>query len=308
MIGVMADPTHSFPPSKSLVFARRLGSTLLLWCLVSWVFYSRHTLGFLGLIALLTVLGSVEYFRMLRVSGVKCFPRFGILLSAAYCGMLHSAYFSGTEPLPFLDTLAVFIAITGAFTLQLRHPIKGIDPLVAVATTVLGFIYVPFLFNFATRLVFLTPSLVPGKVSDSGAFILLWLIAVTKFSDMGAYMTGTLIGRHKMIPHVSPAKTWEGIGGALLFSQLAACGLFALFPTALTILGGWKHVIILGFGLSILAVVGDLAESIVKRALSAKDSGQMLPGIGGALDLIDSLCFTAPALYFYLLWLMPPQT
>ena len=110
------------------------------------------------------------------------------------------------------------------------------------------------------------------------------------------------IGRHKMIPRISPGKTWEGFFGALFFSQLAACGLFALFPTQLAALGGWPHVIILGFVLALLAVVGDLAESVVKRSLGAKDSGNMLPGIGGALDLIDSLCFTAPVLYFYLKW------
>ena len=299
----MADPTPPTPPSKALVFARRFGSTLLLWGLVGWVFYSRLSAGFLGLIALLTLLGTVEYFKMLRAAGVKCFPRFGILVGAAYCGLLHSMFFTGKTPPPDFDILAVFIATAGAFALQLRHPIRGREPLVAVAATVLGFIYVPFLFNFATRLVFLAPGPDAGKVTESGAFLLLWLLAVTKFSDMGAYITGTLIGRHKMIPHVSPGKTWEGFGGALFFSQLAACGLFAWFPAELSVLGNWKHVVILGFGLSILAVIGDLAESIVKRSLDAKDSGRMLPGIGGALDLIDSVCLTAPALYFYLKWI-----
>src|SRR5690606_1770266 len=105
----------------------------------------------------------------------------------------------------------------------------------------------------------------------------------------------SLIGRNKMIPHVSPGKTWEGFGGALVFAQLAACGLYALFPAGLALLGGWSHVVTLGFLLALLAVVGDLAESVVKRSLGVKDSGNMLPGIGGALDLIDSLCFTAPA-------------
>jgi phosphatidate cytidylyltransferase len=108
-----------------------------------------------------------------------------------------------------------------------------------------------------------------------------------------------------MIPHVSPGKTWEGFGGALVFAQLAGCGLYALFPNQLAILGGWPHVIGLGVILALLSVVGDLAESVLKRSLNAKDSGQMLPGIGGALDLIDSLCFTAPALYFYLKWVQP---
>jgi phosphatidate cytidylyltransferase len=146
----------------------------------------------------------------------------------------------------------------------------------------------------------------PGFVGDSGALLLLWLLAVTKFTDMGAYIVGSMIGRHKMIPHVSPGKTWEGFGGALLFSQIAACGMYAAFPEQLSFFREWGHVIFLGLLLAVLAVIGDLAESILKRSINAKDSGKMLPGIGGSLDLIDSLCFTAPALYFYLKWVLLP--
>ena len=123
---------------------------------------------------------------------------------------------------------------------------------------------------------------------------------------MGAYITGSLIGKHKMIPHVSPGKTWEGFGGGLFFAQVAGFGLYLCFPQHLAILGGPMHVAILGVLLAVLAVVGDLAESVVKRSLHAKDSGQMLPGIGGSLDLIDSICFTAPALYFYIEWVLLP--
>jgi phosphatidate cytidylyltransferase len=132
-----------------------------------------------------------------------------------------------------------------------------------------------------------------------GAFVLLWCLAVTKFTDMGAYLTGSLIGRHKMIPHISPAKTWEGFGGALFFAQLAGCGLYAIFPAQLAIFPSWPHIIALSLIVALLAVVGDLAESLWKRALDVKDSGHALPGIGGAMDLIDSICFTAPAVYLY---------
>jgi phosphatidate cytidylyltransferase len=109
-----------------------------------------------------------------------------------------------------------------------------------------------------------------------------------------------------MIPHVSPGKTWEGFGGALLFSQLAGCGLYAIFPQHLWFFQKWTHVISLGLILAVLAVIGDLAESVLKRSIHAKDSGKILPGIGGSLDLIDSICFTAPALYFYLKWILLP--
>ncbi len=304
----MVDSQTPPPPSKALVFARRTASTLFLWGLVTAAFVSRQSWAFLGLVGVLTIIATIEYFRMLREAKVMCFPRFGILTAVAYTGVQHWFFLKGQAPYPELDSLAMFIVIAGSFTLQLRQQIRGVESLLAVAANVLGFIYIPFLFNFAARIVFVVPdaSLAPGNVGDHGAFLLLWLLAVTKFTDMGAYITGSMVGRHKMIPHVSPGKTWEGFAGALFFSQLAGIGLFYAFPTQLSVLGDIRHVIALGGILALLAVIGDLAESIVKRALAAKDSGRMLPGIGGSLDLIDSVCFTAPALYFYLNWFLLP--
>jgi phosphatidate cytidylyltransferase len=116
---------------------------------------------------------------------------------------------------------------------------------------------------------------------------------------MGAYLTGSVIGKHMMVPHISPKKTWEGFAGALFFSLLASWGMFMLMPQNLAALT-WTHATVLGLLLGFAAVIGDLAESIVKRSTGVKDSGNFLPGIGGALDLIDSLLFTAPLLFFYL--------
>jgi phosphatidate cytidylyltransferase len=304
----MVDTPTPPAPSKALVFARRSASTLILWALVSAVFVSRWSWAYLGLIGVLVIIATVEYFRMLRAAKVPCFPRFGMLITVAYCGALHWSFLTGETFRPDLDSFAIFIVLAGSFTLQLRHPIRGVESLLAVAANVLGFIYIAVLFNFAARVLFVIPdaSHASGTVGEHGAFLVLWLLAVTKFTDMGAYITGSMIGRHKMIPHVSPGKTWEGFGGALLFSQLAGIGLFLAFPSQLSVLGNLGHVVALGVLLALLAVVGDLAESIVKRALHAKDSGRMLPGIGGSLDLIDSVCFTAPALYFYLKWFLIP--
>lgn len=261
-----------------------------------------HPAAYLGLIGVLVMIATLEYFRMLQGGEVKCFPRFGLFLAFAYCAAAYYGFMNGAKDVsPTLDAFAIFLAATGAFTLQLRYPIKGIEALLSVSANLLGFIYVAWMFNFAARISFG----LPGDGAVPGAFVLLWLIAVTKFTDMGAYITGSVFGKHKMIPHISPAKTWEGFFGALFFSQLAACGLYALLPGKLVALHSWPHVIALGFLLAVLAVIGDLAESVVKRALHAKDSGNMLPGIGGGLDLIDSICFTAPALWFYLVWLLP---
>ena len=304
----MADTPPPPSPSRVIVFARRSASTLMLWALVAGIFCSRWSWAYLGLLGLLTLIATVEFFRMLRAAEVASFPRFGILLALGYSSTLYAALLHGQAPPADLDAVALFIAVAGSFALQLRQPIRGGAALLAVAATVLGFVYIAVLFNFAARLIFMVPGWndAAGKISEQGAYLILWLLAVTKFTDMGAYITGSMIGRHKLIPHVSPGKTWEGFAGALLFAQLAGCGLYAAFPAPLSLLGNYAHVIALGLLLAMLAVVGDLAESVLKRALNAKDSGRILPGIGGSLDLIDSLCFTAPALYFYLKWFLLP--
>ncbi len=290
--------------SKALTFAKRTASTLGLWGVVTAGFVSRLGWAYVALIGLLVMLATIEFFRMLRDGGVKGFPGYGILLALAYSVGLYVFLLGDGVPVWF-DGLAVFAAVAGAFALQLRRPIEGLASMTGVAMNFFGFIYIAFLFNFAARLVFAVPG--PGEVP--GAMVLLWGIAVTKFTDMGAYIVGSAIGRHKMIPHVSPGKTWQGFGGAIVFALLAGCGLYTLFredmpnfSSGLHLLGGWPVVIGMSIALSLVAVVGDLAESILKRSLAVKDSGQVLPGIGGALDLIDSLCFTLPLLFFYVTW------
>lgn len=304
-------PMSSAPPkeSKATVFLKRTASTLGLWGVVALGFASRQDWAYLLLTGAVMILASVEYFQMLKARGEKCFPRFGIGLALVYALAMSWFLLSDDRALPpDFNGMALFVAVVIGFVLQLRHPIREDDPIKAVAFTLLGFVYLPVLFGFAVRLIFTVEG--PGEVP--GAMVLLWLIAVTKFTDMGAYIVGSAIGKHKMIPHVSPGKTWQGFAGGLLFAQLAGCGLYFFFredmpnfAAGLHLLGGWGAVIGLGMVISLLAVVGDLAESVVKRSLEAKDSGHMLPGIGGALDLIDSICFTAPFLYFYLQWVNP---
>jgi phosphatidate cytidylyltransferase len=174
---------------------------------------------------------------------------------------------------------------------------RDVSPLETMAYTLFGLLYVPWLFSFLTKIIFLIPRGVDGMVT--GHWYVLWLIVVTKFSDMGAYLTGSLIGKHPLIPHISPKKTWEGFFGALAFSVGGGCALLAMMPHKLSYLRQ-SDAAILGVVLGFAAIIGDLAESIIKRSAGVKDSGRLLPGIGGALDLIDSLLFTAPILFFYL--------
>ena len=108
-----------------------------------------------------------------------------------------------------------------------------------------------------------------------------------------------MIGRHKMIPRISPGKTWEGFGGAIAFS-VAASLVFTHFARNHLLGMTWYHAAILGVILGTGAVVGDLIESLFKREAEVKDSGRLFPGIGGILDLLDSLLFNAPLMYLYL--------
>lgn len=125
---------------------------------------------------------------------------------------------------------------------------------------------------------------------------LLLLTAVTAASDTAAFYTGTLFGRRKLCPAISPGKTWEGFLGGL------AGGLLAALLVRIFFLPGQGIPWIIGIALLLgcLGVVGDLAESMVKRAFTVKDSGTILPGHGGLLDRIDSLLLTAPVLYYLL--------
>jgi phosphatidate cytidylyltransferase len=158
--------------------------------------------------------------------------------------------------------------------------------------------YVAWLLNFIQKINFF------GQGVD-GHFYVLYFIIVTKLSDCGAYVVGSLIGKHKMIPRISPGKTWEGFYGAVgvstaasvIFARLAGAHLFGMTQT---------HAIILGIILSLGAVVGDLIESLFKREAGLKDSGRMFPGIGGILDLLDSLLFNAPLMYLYLRHVLTP--
>ena len=127
------------------------------------------------------------------------------------------------------------------------------------------------------------------------AWVLL-LFLITWLGDGGAYFCGRAFGKHKLAPVVSPNKTWEGVWGGMALAVLGALGLRAWLLPELP----WFHAVALGVLLTGTGVLGDLAESLVKRASGVKDSGRIMPGHGGFLDRVDSLLFSAPVLYLYL--------
>jgi phosphatidate cytidylyltransferase len=150
-----------------------------------------------------------------------------------------------------------------------------------------------FGFNFITKIVSLRVEQRPGHGRSAVVFD-----RRHQIFGQGA-VDGSAIGAALMVPHISAKKTWEGFFGAIAFALLCSLALYKLMPGHLSVLN-WTHATVLGLLLGVAAVLGDLAESIIKRSTDVKDSGNLLPGIGGALDLLDSLLFTAPLLFFYM--------
>lgn len=290
------------PPalSKSQIFVRRLGSTVFLWTIVLTAMFSTNALVanwvFLSLMVLLAVTGLLEFYGLVEKRGLVCFRWFGVVTGVVLMAATHFyvANASGHQlragkPNDF-ETGILVLFVLG---LCVRQFVAKGNPngLAAIATTLLGLMYVPWLLNFIQKINYL-----PGI---EGRFYVLFFIIVTKFSDLGAYVTGSLIGRHKMIPRISPGKTWEGFGGAIVISTGASVLFVRLAGDHMGAMN-LVHAVVLGVILSVAAVIGDLIESLFKREAGVKDSGRFFPGIGGILDLLDSLLFNAPLMYLYL--------
>ncbi len=286
--------------AKATTFKRRAISTISLWTGVLLTLALGWPSGVLIFTALSALAGLYEYYRMLECGGLACDRRAGMTAGILFFALGMPVLY-GFGPVRAYEFELGFLSLT-ILALGVRQLCVNETPqptsLANIAYTFFGLMYIPWLMHFLAKIFFLAPQ-PPVVGGPSGVFYVFFLLVVTKFSDMGAYMLGSLIGRHKMIPRISPGKTWEGFGGALVASAGASVLLVFLFPTQLLPLTGWPA-LGLGLALGLAAVLGDLVESLLKRATCIKDSGAVLPGIGGILDLIDSVLFTAPLLYLYL--------
>jgi phosphatidate cytidylyltransferase len=229
-----------------------------------------------------------EYFFITRQAGLAILPAAGYVTAALICflqwfairgfGMLESAGIMAA--LLVIPALAVWIA----------HDLKRY--LEAVATTLLGILYIAFTFSCLFPLRF---SKLGSSFAD-GRQILFFLFAVICAGDIFAYAAGRLFGRRPMAPRVSPKKTIEGAVGGFVASVGAGWAYARGFWQA----ADWKTVILLASCIAVAGQVGDLVESALKRGANLKDSGSLLPGHGGLLDRIDSLLFGAPVLWLAL--------
>ena len=267
-------------------------STLGLWLMVGLIlagfnYWHQAPLGgFLTLLAL-GLLAQNELYTILQKAGATPRKGLGLVLGAA----IYTAVFLGYITLtPLLAYIAIIWA--GILISLLTRPTK-IPAWILQFSTFFGVAYIPFMLSFFLAL---TPYHSNGD-SLLGLWQAIWIIAATKFTDVGGLIIGIPFGKHKIAPQVSPAKSLEGCLGGLLFSVIVGAGLALAYQSFAIPFMSWQRAAISALPLALLSIPSDLVESFLKRRAEVKDSGHNIPGIGGALDLVDSLILVAPVGY-----------
>jgi phosphatidate cytidylyltransferase len=240
-------------------------------------------LGSVATVALCTVvvvLAAAEAYAALRRSGSHPATLLGLVATAA---AMLTAYAKGVAALP----LVLVLLIITSMVWYLVGAERG-SPVAGISATVLGFAWVGLLGSFAGLL--LAPSQYPQR---HGIAFLFGAAVATVGADVGALVIGQWRGRHPLAPHVSPHKTWEGLIGGTVFAILASAAITGQVHP-------WTpaKAAVLGLVAAVLAPLGDLCESLIKRDLNLKDMGSLLPGHGGVLDRVDGLLFVLPATYY----------
>jgi len=247
----------------------------------------------------------LEFYGMMSRAGI---PVFRVLGTVCGCALISATFFilqpgAGADAAAYrTETVVLVLGLIAVFLRQ--FPQKHNDkPLETIACTLLGILYVPFLFNFFTRLIFSWEESSFGtSLGPTGRVLVFYLIVVVKSTDTGAYFVGRFAGRHKLFPRISPKKIWEGLFGGVAAAVLASwlfCRINDGQLGRMTV--DTRHALALGLLLAGAAVLGDMFESLLKRACGLKDSGATLPGLGGFLDVMDSLLFSVPFFYVYVL-------
>lgn len=247
-----------------------------------------------AVVGLITVLGAVEVFRLLRAAGYGSLPLLGIVLAVAVVlDATFSEVLEGSGML--LAAIGIILAAVVSFTRP--DPREGV---VTWMTTVFGAFYVALL-AFVVRLGHDAPPVPDGAplaaLDAERGWILLLVFAVWAY-DTGAYLVGRRFGRTRFLTHLSPSKTYAGLAGGIAATVVVV----ALMAWGLG--QSPVHGLVLGPLIALAAQAGDLAESAIKRAAGAKDSGSLIPGHGGMLDRIDSFLFAAPVATLYVVVLL----
>ena len=270
--------------------AKRILSTTVLWLFIIGVLWFFRTPGALFLVALISALTLREFYRLMAAAGWAPFAGLGMFFGTLITLSPYIEIRYGTPAHPLLALAAVVFAIR---IVAERTPENRVE---ALASTLFGLVYVGVLLQYLVRI--LTPLPSDTLTPDGRLLLCLWLIAVAKFCDVGALLTGLAIGKHKMAPVISPQKPWEGaIGGVITSMGVGALVAWLArdqFPARMTPLSG----ALIAAPIAVIGIVSDLVESVIKRRAAIKDSGHVIPGIGGMFDLSDSLLLTGPVAYF----------
>ncbi|MFA6568761.1 MAG: phosphatidate cytidylyltransferase [Victivallales bacterium] len=281
------------------MFKYRLPSAIVLAALVLAGIFLPGQAG-KSIFALVAVFSSYfavrEFLDIISKTGKKSYPAFTSVFSAAAIGAI--VLFNMILPSVFIVILVIFVISCWFLILFSRQDREVLEKII---NSLSGFFLVAFPLGFMVLLYMMGD----GYGSREGRMLLLFLIAVTKSGDIGAYLVGMSSsklmpgGNHKIIPSISPKKSWEGTVGGLVFSIAVAIMLSGMIPFSyhFTLTDAVFAGIILFAG----GFAGDLAESALKRTAGVKDSGKIIPGIGGVLDLLDSLIINAPLFFFFLM-------
>lgn len=245
---------------------------------------------------LLSYFAVYEFLDIISKAGKKSYPVFTSAFSAAAIGA--AIFFNMIIPSVCIVILVIFVI---SCWLLILFSMQNREVLDKAINSVSGFFLVAFPLGFMVLLYLIGDK----EGSREGRNLLLFLIAVTKSGDIGAYLVGVSSsklmpgGNHKIIPSISPKKSWEGTIGGLVFSVAVAVLLSGMIPSSYHFT--LNIAIFAGIILFIGGFAGDLAESALKRIAGVKDSGKIIPGIGGVLDLLDSLIINAPLFFLFLI-------
>jgi len=235
------------------------------------------------LVALLAIPAQIEMSRLAAANGLKIFLPVSIITSI----LLGTARY---WPQLIAFSLERYVLLLSAFALlalplhqYISYGTKAV--LANCGATYFSIAYLGLLSSFCVTI----------RI-EFGLWHLLMFVFVVKCADIGAYAIGTLLGKHKFSPKISPGKSWEGMGGAMAAAAFVAIG----FATGCGIMPWWLA-IVFGLCFAFIGQMGDLVESMIKRDAEQKDSGQKVPGFGGVLDIIDSPLVAAPFAYLFFL-------
>jgi CDP-diglyceride synthetase len=257
-----------------------IGSGVLLGA-IALACFAAGTVASMVIVCIVVLLATAEAYAAFRRAQYHPATLLGLV---AVLSLLIETYNKGVAALP----LVLVLLVAGSFIWYLARVEPAAEPVSGISSTVFVFVWVGAFGSFAALL--LNPNLFPDR---HGIAFVLAAVIVTVADDVGSLLIGAAMGRHQLAPSVSPNKSWEGlIGGAVVAILVSVVVVHFIHPWTLS------KAALYGVVVAIVAPIGDLSQSMIKRHLGLKDMGRLLPGHGGVLDRVDGLLFVMPATYF----------